>query len=52
MALKPITCRIEDFDRARLERIARQRGKHPTAVLREALERYLDSIDIAQKKSA
>jgi len=52
VALKPIAFRIEDFDRARLERIAAKRGKPATTIVRELVQRYIDSYESVNQKSA
>ena len=51
-ALKTLSFRVNDFDQRRLDKVAAARGKKPTAIVRELVERYLDSYEAAQKKSA
>lgn len=52
MALKTIAFRIEDFDRARLEKIAAKRGKPATTIVREVVQRYIDAYEQNERKKA
>jgi predicted DNA-binding protein len=51
MALKTISFRIEEFDRARLEKIAAERGKPATTIVREVLQRYIDNFEESERKA-
>ncbi|MBW4465074.1 MAG: hypothetical protein KME07_06495 [Pegethrix bostrychoides GSE-TBD4-15B] len=52
MGLQALSFRIESFDRSRLERIAKKRGKPATAIVRELTQKYIDSFEEAERKSA